>query len=78
MRLLITHNKKWIGKTVQVETRKMRKKFPSVFTMTRNGSSEALASVLSNGETFNLHGERMVDKTFIWLWLKMYYQSFFF
>ena len=78
MRLLITHNKKWIGKTVQVETRKMRKKFLSVFTMTRNGSSEALASVLSNGETFNLHGERMVDKTFIWLWLKMYYQSFFF
>ena len=43
----------------------MRKKFPSVFAMTRNGSSEALASVLSNGETFNLHGERMVDKTFI-------------
>lgn len=42
----------------------MRKKFPSVFTMARNCSSEALLSVLSNGETFNLHGEQMVNKTF--------------
>ena len=67
MRLLITHNKKWIAKTVEVETRQMRKKFPSVFTMARNCSSEALLSVLSNGETFNLHGEQMVNKTFIWL-----------
>ena len=67
MRLLITHNKKWIGNTVQVETRQMRKKFPSVFTMARNCSSEALLSVLSNGETLNHHGEQMVDKTFIWL-----------
>ena len=66
MRLLITYNKKWIGKTVQVETTKMRKKFPSVFTMARNCSSEALLSVLSNGETLNHHGEQMVNKTFIW------------
>ena len=65
MRLLITHNKKLIGNTVQVETRQMRKKFPSVFAMARNCSSEALLSVLSNGETLNRHGEQMVNKTFI-------------
>lgn len=43
----------------------MRKKFPSVFSMARNCSSEALLSVLSNGETLNLHGEQIVKDVYM-------------
>ena len=56
-----------LGRLCQWRQDRCVKKFPPIFAMARNCSSEALLSVLSNGETLNHHGEQMVNKTFIWL-----------